>query len=264
MKKAALTLSVLCALNVFVFAGPEAFSGKEMKQVVPAPEPACFNWTGFYIGAFGGYKISNTDVDLDLGGLWDTIPDDRDFLESNGSTNLDPSGPEIGGVIGYNYQFRCWVFGLEASGAYLWADDSHDTGFIQFANFTPVRITTSFETRYLMTFAPRVGYAFGKWLPYVTGGLAVGDLHFFQELENPPAANFHQFGETSETRVGWMIGGGLQYAVTQHWSVRAQYQYIDLGSVDFNTAADTEPGATGRHEASLREHNTSLAVIYGF
>jgi len=63
-----------------------------------------------------------------------------------------------------------------------------------------------------------------------------------------------------------MVGGGLEYALNSHWSARAQYQYVDLGGIDF----DHPPGFggisnfTGNSEANLREHNASIALIYKF
>src|SRR5438105_2995248 len=122
MKKAALAFSILCGLCAFALAGPEQFSGKEMKQVAPVPPP-CPNWTGFYIGGFGGYKFAATDIDLNLSGDWSRFPTDRDVLESR-TRDLDTSGAEVGGLVGYNYQWHNWVFGLEAAGGYLWLDDS--------------------------------------------------------------------------------------------------------------------------------------------
>jgi hypothetical protein len=67
MQKPTLALTILFASSALTYAGPEAFSGKEMKQVAPAPAPAIsYNWTGFYVGGFGGYKFSDVDVDFDL------------------------------------------------------------------------------------------------------------------------------------------------------------------------------------------------------
>jgi opacity protein-like surface antigen len=61
------------------------------------------------------------------------------------------------------------------------------------------------------------------------------------------------------------VGGGLQYAITHHWSVRGQYQYVDLGSVSFDHKGTSPfPGFIGHSEAELREHNVSLAVIFQF
>ena len=94
---------MLCAFCSLSYAGPERYSGKEIKQVVPPPPP-CPNWTGFYVGAFGGYKFGATDLDLSLGGDWNFRPADRDVVEAHAPDNLDASGAEAGGLIGYNYQ----------------------------------------------------------------------------------------------------------------------------------------------------------------
>ena len=60
-----------------------------------------------------------------------------------------------------------------------------------------------------------------------------------------------------------MVGGGLQSALTDHWSVRAQYQFIDLGDIDFDSNF-VEPGAPAHHHAELREHNVSFAIMHEF
>jgi outer membrane immunogenic protein len=267
MKKLALTLTILSTFCALAYAGPEPYSGKEMKQVAPPP-PTCHDWSGFYIGGLAGYKFRNTDVDYEPTGDFTTTPTDQATLHDKGSGDfLNDSGFEAGGLLGFNYQVGCWVFGLEASGSYLWLSSSDDSGVFPLSSFyTPKYITTSFKTHYLMTVAPRVGYAFGKWLPYVTGGFACGDLDFSQTVHNLPANVFYEEGgNVTDTNPGWMVGGGLQYAVADHWSVRAQYEYVDLGSVSFDA-----PGSagfetySGHHEASLKEHNASFAIIYGF
>lgn len=267
MRKVLSCLSIFCALNIVAFAGPEAFSGKEMKQVAPAP-PACPSWTGFYVGAFGGYKFSVVDTDLDLTGGWvgnELVPPILAHLR-----DLDNSGAELGGLIGYNYQFRNWVLGGEVDGGYLWARDFKSDTFpdVESTYYT----ANSFKTHYLITVGPRIGYAFCNWLPYITGGLAVGDLDYSQRLVNvslpESGEHFAELGSNSETNVGWMVGGGLEYALTNHWHLRAQYQYIDLGDVHFHSSGvlggRPVPEFTAEHGAELREHNASAALIYQF
>jgi outer membrane immunogenic protein len=271
MKKLTLTLTILTAFCALAYAGPEQYSGKDkdMKQVAPMPPP-CPNWTGFYIGGFGGYKFASTNVDLDLSGGWDGAdarrdPFDKNALEPLGSKDLNTSGFEAGGLLGYNYQWNKWVFGLEAAAAYTWVDETNDTGPLAPAGSISrySDLHTSFRTNYLITAGPRIGYAFCKWLPYVTGGLAASDVHFSQEIVQSDIV-FSEGGHKNDTKVGWMVGGGLQYAVADHWSVRAQYQYIDLGSLGFNSVGTTDTRYTGHHELDLREHNASFAIIYGF
>lgn len=263
MKKLTLTLAAACAFCAMSYAGPEPLpSGKEMKQVAPPPAPECPNWTGFYIGGFGGYKFASVDQELTLGGSWGT---ERFTVQQRGSGDLDTSGGELGGLIGYNYQWHNWVFGAEAAGGYLWLRDFKETGVFPTV-FDSYDIAASFKTHYLFTFGPRIGYALCRWMPYITGGLAVGDLEYFQKINDDTFQGlFHEGGSVSETNAGWMVGGGLEYALTNHWSLRGQYQYVDLGSVDFDSSGSVPfQAATGHHEASLREHNASFAIMYKF
>lgn len=274
MKKFTLTLTILTACCALAYAGPETYSGggKEVKEVVQPSPPSCPNWGGFYIGAFGGYKAFDTNSDLFLDGDWIAIDDtDRFDLQNRASEDLDPDGGEVGGIIGYNFQFNHWVFGLEVDGGYMWARDNKTTGNF-FANGNvggEFDISTSFEQHYLVTGGARIGYAFCRWLPYITGGAAGGDLQYKQIIHSNfgnGGNNYRQGGSVDDTNIGWMAGGGLEYAITNHWRARVQYQYIDLGSVDFDSAG--EPAVfntfTGHHEIDVREHNASFAIIYGF
>jgi outer membrane immunogenic protein len=270
-KTSALTLTILCVLGAFAYAGPEPYSGKDMKQVVPVV-PECPNWTGFYVGGFAGYKFASADVALDLFGGWDGTdpnrdPFDRDTIEPLGSEDLDTSGFEAGGILGYNYQFNNshWVIGVEASAAYLWVDDATNTGPFSPAGSisTYNNLHTSFEMNYLATVGGRIGYAFCKWLPYVTGGVAFGDIDFHQEIVQGDIV-FNEGGSKHDTEIGWMVGGGLQYSIADHWSVRGQYQFVDLGSVSFDSVGDTDTRYLGHHEIDVKVHNASVALIYGF
>ena len=120
MNKISLIASILYAFCSLAYAGPERYSGKEIKEVAPPPPPRP-NWSGFYVGAFGGYKFGSTPIDLSLGGDWNFRPEDRNVVEAHAPDNLDASGAEAGGLIGYNHQFtNNWVVGLEAAGGYLW------------------------------------------------------------------------------------------------------------------------------------------------
>src|SRR4051812_32011075 len=131
MKKFALTLSVLLTLCGLSFAGPEqiASSSKEVKNVVQPVPPPCPSWTGFYIGGLVGYKYGVIDGDANLGGTWDEFPEARSAIEDRAGRDFNTSCAELGGLIGYNYQWHNWVFGAEAAGGYLWLRDSNSTTF---------------------------------------------------------------------------------------------------------------------------------------
>src|SRR6266513_4493981 len=150
------------ALALTVVAGPESLpSGKEMKQVAPAPLPEC-NWTGFYIGInVGGQWGHSEDNDIDL--YWE---------RGNGENQkwgYNESGVVAGGQVGYNYQWNWLVLGIEADAGYMnlagsgkepWSGDVSEDG---------PNIGSS-DSGFFTTIRGRVGFAFGHWLFYGTGG----------------------------------------------------------------------------------------------
>lgn len=262
---------VACSvLALTTFAGSEALpSGKEMKEVVPVAPECAYGWTGFYIGALGGYTFGSIDQHLDLGGTWDLSPVDQLPLEAGGSRDLDASGGQLGGFFGYNYEWRRWVFGVEGEGAYLWLRNSSSVPIVT----NIYELDSSLKTHYLATFGPRIGYSFCRWMPYVTGGVAIGDLDYSQGIVNQalfPIGFFTEGGSAHDTNVGWMVGGGLEYQLTQHWRLRAQYRYVDLGSTSFDSlgvgSVFGSPflGFTGHHSVDLHEHNVDFGIGFAF
>lgn len=161
----------------------------------PAPYVApYYNWTGFYLGVNGG-------------GGWGTST-----WDSTGS--FDTSGALAGGTIGYNWQFGTWVLGLE--GDIDWANIKGSTTN---AGCFPSGSCTS-ENTWLGTTRGRIGYAFDRWMPYVTGGAAFGNVD----------ATHPGFTGMSSTQVGWTAGGGLEFAVINNLTAKIEYLHYDLGS----------------------------------
>lgn len=159
--------------------------------------PPRYLWTGLYTGLHAGYgwgKSSHTD---DLG-------------VTTGDFDLD--GFVGGGTLGYNIQNGRFVWGLETDIAY--SDISGGTSVLGFA------YTTSLD--WLWTVRARVGYDFGGWMPYFTGGLAVGEVD---------AVSLGGFARTSDTKAGWTVGGGLEIKLDRNWSFKSEYLFVDLGDV---------------------------------
>lgn len=265
MKKFSLTLALLCALCAFTYAGPEQYSsGKEMKNVVQPVATPCPSWTGFYVGASAAYTYGVVDTHLDLTGTWEQFPDAERTIQERGDRSFSTGGFELGGLLGYNYQFGNWVIGAEAAGGYMWLRNSNSEVFAVNELETDVRVSGSFKTHYLATFGGKLGYAFCRWLPYVTGGFAMADTDFDGQVLEQNDEGFRFQGSRSETQTGWFIGGGLEYMLTNHWRLRGQYQYIDLGSSDITRKDNFGLGFESHRSIDLREHNAQFAIIYGF
>jgi outer membrane immunogenic protein len=137
MKKVLLASASLFALSTSAPAMAADLAARPYTKAPVAPA-AIYNWTGFYLGGFGGYAWENTSSDPKM------------------------KGGFVGGTAGYNWQTSNIVFGVEADGA--WADVN--------ASATALGVTASSKTDALGTVRGRVGVAFDQVLLYATGGYA--------------------------------------------------------------------------------------------
>jgi outer membrane immunogenic protein len=188
----------------------------------PAEVAQAYDWTGFYFGVNGG-------------GGWG-----HSFWGANG-TGLGLSGGQVGGTVGYNKQLGNVVFGVE--------------GDLDWSSFEGSRTTAGCpggcgtSDSWLSTARGRVGYAFGRFMPYVTGGLAVGDIR----------AAAPGIGSGSSTNAGWTLGGGLEVALPGNWTAKAEYLRVDLGRFDC-----TGCSALPNDNVSLQENVFRAGVNYHF
>ena len=124
-----------------------------------------------------------------------------------------------------------WVLGLEGDFEYFDARSSlSGTGILTTGD--PVTVTNSVKSSWLATIRPRFGYAWNRTLVYVTGGAAFSDLRYTQSIVTTLAAATGALA-VSSTRVGWTVGAGFEYAVTNNWSIKAEYLYTQCLSEEF-------------------------------
>ena len=196
--------------------------------VVAAP---IYSWAGFYIGVNAGYTwaadstVSNTGTDTGGGGLGSVLG----FLIPT-TMDLSPDGFIGGGQFGYNWQAGLWVYGIEADIQWADADDSFSTT-MTFGAAGPTTTSASRELNWFGTLRARAGVTVTPTiLAYVTGGLAVGQhkltLSVTQATAVPPLAST---ATSSETSLGWTIGGGLEGVLFGNWRAKVEYLYFDLG-----------------------------------
>jgi outer membrane immunogenic protein len=192
-------LAGVAALALSVGVGSANAADIQQRAVLPAKAPAyvtpVFSWTGPYIGINGGYGWGTADFNGAFPG------------------SLSPSGGLFGATLGYNWQTGPAVWGLE--GDIDWSG-LRDTGAC--AGATGCRA----NNYWLGTVRGRLGYNAGRWMPYVTGGLAVGDVH----------SHINGFSDTETTKAGWTLGAGVEAAIAGPWTAKIEYLYVDLGRGD--------------------------------
>jgi outer membrane immunogenic protein len=204
--------------------------------VAPMMTPA-YSWTGFYVGVNGGWGFAEGEVDHEYTGATFTA-------EFPDSSDVDPDGGLIGGTIGLNWQADALVFGLE--GDIAWSDingsDSFDGVIDPLGAATPFTTATDFDMEWFATLRGRIGFAADRVLLYATGGAAFADVSLDHEVVvgDPATATFD--GSSDDTEIGWTAGGGVEFAVADNWTLKAEALYFDLGDV---SVTSTDPLVAG-------------------
>ncbi len=188
---------MLATVGVLVL-GVAAASAADMPRRMPtkaAPVyvPPAWSWTGPYVGINGGYG-------------WGSSEFSAPFATGSFNTN----GGVVGGTLGYNYQYGQTVIGLEGDIDWSGIKGSAACG----------GTTCSTSNDWLGTVRGRLGYSFDRIMPYVTGGLAVGNIN----------TDIAGVGSADETKAGWTAGGGVEFHINGPWTAKVEYLHVDLGS----------------------------------
>ena len=163
---------------------------------------AVYDWTGFYIGGHFGYGGGS------LGPNTNPLPLEGVFLPHS------VTGVMGGYQVGYNRQLsNNVVLGVEADATFPAPVDQ-----AAMARLPPAPYNTSID--YIGTARGRIGYAFGPWMPYVTGGFAWGHPNVAFNDGSGAIVRHYQFG--------WTAGLGLEFAVSGNWSAKLEYNHVEL------------------------------------
>ena len=168
-----------------------------------------YDWSGIYLGASAGYAWGNQD--------W-TLQGDQFWGPDGGESSFTPSQFDAGGHIGAQYQWRWLVIGGEV-GIYKGPYEKDSKASL----FFPTEDEWTADIYIIAKGTAKVGFAFKRLLGYVKGGYAGG-------LVDTQARSTDITGEvrTIEWHNGWTAGGGIEYALTEHVIIGAEYNYIDL------------------------------------
>ena len=163
------------------------------------PPPPVFTWSGIYVGGNGGYSFGTTTPSL--GGL--------------SGAGFSTNGTVAGGTIGGNYQTGgVFVFGLE--GDFDWDNIKGNPSAC---------VGCQVSSTWLATARGRVGVAWDRLLFYGTGGVAFQNVKF--AVTAPPLTTALA---STVTAIGWTAGGGVEYALSPNWSVKAEYLYANFNN----------------------------------
>ncbi len=173
----------------------------------------------------------------------------------------------MGGHFGYDRQIDRYVVGFEAG-----VDATNETK----TNGTPVPdpsgltsggvMTANVKSQIQGTVRARAGYAFGRLLPFASAGGVIGTFTVQSDLAGQDPAGPYYAANTGQTmvRLGWTVGGGIEYAVNKNWFARAEYRYADFGNITEAPTKVSTPGVYyvgGRH---LDQNQVQVGVSYKF
>jgi high affinity Mn2+ porin len=204
---------------------------------LPSKAPALkavYDWTGFYVGGHFGYG------DASFGGATNPLPL-QGVLFPHSPTGL------IGGFqMGYNRELaNHLVLGVEADASFTSPEDF------------PALVEAPFNTTldHVGTLRGRIGYAFGRWMPFVTGGFAWGHTHI--NINDPPTAG-EVISAVGHYHPGWTAGLGLEFAVSGNWTAKLEYDYVGLAGRTYDLSDFALPGVS----VEPRVHLAKLGLNY--
>jgi outer membrane immunogenic protein len=218
--------SLLATVALATLIAPAAMAADlPVRQIDRPPQPyVAYAWGGFYIGIHGGGDWFNKD--------WFAPSTPTNIVGVGcgaGAPTCDvsagvhtASGWLAGGQVGFNHQVDWLVLGVEVQASWTNLEGSN-------ASATPAGIAVGLfnhsKTNSLGTAAARLGAAWGPALLYVKGG---GAWAFDRFWTTAPACNTSTCQSLKDTRWGWMVGAGVEFAFARNWSVKIEYEHLDF------------------------------------
>jgi outer membrane immunogenic protein len=259
---------LLASVGAIALTGSAAFAADLPSRAPPPvylPPPPIFTWTGIYIGA-------------QIGGAWGTGGNNFTAFDAVTGESVDtslgggnPSGVIGGGHLGFNYQIPGWNW-FSSSGVVIGLEGSVDGSSLN--KTTVVNLPGAFGGSGTLTanssadiqgsIRGRLGIAWDRVLIYATGGVAFGGINTDFELSGNDAAGVSFFGSTSRSnsRTGWTVGGGIEYAMTNNWLIGAEYRFTDFGTI--SGGAELPDGGFFSGQRRLEENQVQARLTYKF
>lgn len=238
---------------------------------------AATDWTGFYAGVFGGAAWTDVGTSASLAGEWGATPAERagrDMVLQLLNHDLSTVGAIGGLAVGVNAQSGSFVDGIEVDASVLDSDSGYTLSTPSNLQY-PYVTETKASLDWLGTARLRAGWSFDRTLVYGTGGIAVGHVSFRQDIVEGGNVPYKELGRVSDAAFGWVVGGGIEQALTEHWSFKAQYLHVDLGAISTTSSgacsaacspanATSYAKYTGDHKADVTVDTATAGIDYRF
>lgn len=230
------SLGMLCA---------PAFGADLPYAKAPTIPQAVYDWTGAYVGVFGGGGVGNHNINNANGG---------GAPNADYTANYSSEGGFAGGEAGYRWQSGSYVVGVE--GDLFWAGiKGNDSSQFAAGAFPGVTAVDADNWRWGGTLRATGGFTIDRWLMFFTGGWAFGSI---QHANTPPAGAGLPVDTFNASVNGLTAGGGIAYAITNNVSAKVEYRYYNF--MGYNRPGSTLTGLTANGQLPYTT-NSSFSVV---
>jgi outer membrane immunogenic protein len=248
----------LFATAALMFSLPQSASSADLRPVAKAPPygaPAPYNWTGFYVGGhfgagWGTVESETTSVSVaGVGAIPLALP----------VSSHNVNGFLGGGQVGYNWQASPWlVLGIEGSFS--------GSGIEGKAPCVIGLFSCKTEINWMADITGRLGVTVGdRALVYVKGGVAWADTDYSASFNVVPGVTVN--ASANDTRVGGLLGVGVEYGFLPNWSAKLEYNYIDFGTENLNfpvSITGVGAGISANVDVTQQIHTVKGGINYRF
>lgn len=235
-----------------------------------ATTPTPYDWTGLYIGAFGGAAFG--DIDVDASG----VVIEEELEVEYGSFGIHDEN-FVGGLQGgFDWQVRNFLFGIVGDVMTTQIKGAEDFDFyVSYDEEDGEDYYGEAEAalEWLATLRARLGYTTGPLLFFVTGGVAWGEIDarvgFNEGIYGERSGGFCDFwdycDEDSDGVFGYAVGGGVAAYLSRRMFAELTYLYVNLDDADFDfDLSDEEERVLGKADADFDAHLLRFALNWRF
>jgi opacity protein-like surface antigen len=226
-------LAAVAVISAATLAGQSRVDAADLaRPIYKAPSvEASYDWSGFYVGGHAGW--AQLDREFATTTIFSTV--------TNPGFNQSADGFLGGFQTGFNRQFGNWLWGLEAELSF----GNLDSVTTVATPVSQIKQTYDVGADWLATFAGRVGFVSDRWMVYAKGGVAAMRETYMLSASGLVLPD-SPYQSMKTTRIGWLVGAGFEHAITDRWSWKVEYNYLQ-----FDDGANISNNLSGFQHAGI-------------